>query len=105
MDKREKLKESFRQSKQKLKVWESTFYAQNQRKPSKEEIKNAPEQIQICYRNCWKIKAYFESKARSNSNISSGVSGKKQENCDEVKKITEKKGLQHRVKTVQSFNI
>ena len=68
MDKREKLKESFKQSKAKLKVWETSFFAEHQRKPSKEEIKTAPEQIQICYKNCWKIKSYFESHQNEKEN-------------------------------------
>ena len=68
MDKREKLKESFKRSKAKLKVWESSFFSEHQRKPTKEEMKNAPEQIQICYKNCWKIKSYFESEQSEKEN-------------------------------------
>ena len=68
MDKREKLKESFKQSKAKVKGWETTFFAEHQRKPSKEEMKSAPEQIQICYKNCWKIKSYFESHQNEKEN-------------------------------------
>ena len=68
MNKREKLKESFKRSKEKLKVWESSFFSEHQRKPSKEEMKNAPEQIQICYKNCWKIKSYFESEQSEKEN-------------------------------------
>ena len=68
MDKREKLKESFKRSKAKLKVWESSFFSEHQRKPTKEEMKNAPEQIQICYKNCWKIKSYFESEQNEKEN-------------------------------------
>ena len=99
MKQSEKMKEKFRVSKERLKKWERSFLADFQRRPTKEDVAAAPEQVQICYRNCWKIKAYFESKARSNSSISSGVSGKKRENCDEVNKITQKSELQH-----QSFN-
>ena len=51
MEKREKLKESFRISRVKVKDWEAKFFEQHQRKPSKEEMKTAPEQIQICYKN------------------------------------------------------
>ena len=68
MDKREKLKESFKQSKAKVKCWETAFFAEHQRKPSKEEMKSAPEQIQICYKNCWKIKSYFESHQNEKEN-------------------------------------
>ena len=68
MDKREKLKESFKQSKAKVKGWETAFFAEHQRKPSKEEMKSAPEQIQICYKNCWKIKSYFESHQNEKEN-------------------------------------
>ena len=99
MKQSEKMKEKFRVSKERLKKWERSFRADFQMRPTKEDVALAPEQVQICYRNCWKIKAYFESKARSNSSISSGVSGKKRENCDEVNKITQKSELQH-----QSFN-
>ena len=98
------MKEKFRVSKERLKKWERSFLADFQRRPTKEDVAAAPEQVQICYRNCWKIKAYFESKARFNSSSSSGVSGKKLENCDINMRITEKTGLQHRLKTVQSFN-
>ena len=31
-------------------------------------MKNAPEQIQICYKNCWKIKSYFESEQSEKEN-------------------------------------
>ena len=68
MDKREKLKESFKRSKAKVKVWESSFFAEHQRKPSKEEMKTAPEQVQICYKNCWKIRSYFESEQSEKEN-------------------------------------
>ena len=64
MDRREKLKETFKVSKAKVKEWEKLFFADHQRKPNKEEMKTAPEQIQICYKNCWKIKSYFESEAK-----------------------------------------
>ena len=99
MEQSEKMKEKFRVSRERLKKWERSFLADFQRRPTKEDMAAAPQQVQICYRNCWKIKAYFESKARSDSRSSSGVSRKKQENCDEVKKITQKSELQH-----QSFN-
>ena len=68
MDKREKLKESFKRSKAKVKGWESSFFSEHQRKPTKEEMKTAPEQIQICYKNCWKIKSYFESEQSEKEN-------------------------------------
>ena len=68
MDKREKLKESFKRSKAKVKSWESSFFSEHQRKPTKEEMKTAPEQIQICYKNCWKIKSYFESEQSEKEN-------------------------------------
>ena len=67
MERREKLKESFRQSKAKVKEWELSFFAQHQRKPTKEEMKNAPDKIQICYKNCWKIKSYFETHKSENN--------------------------------------
>ena len=70
MEKREKLKESFRISRVKVKDWEAKFFEQHQRKPSKEEMKTAPEQIQICYKNCWKIRSYFESEKDSCDNLS-----------------------------------
>ena len=68
MDKREKLKQSFKRSKAKIKSWESSFFSEHQRKPTKEEMKTAPEQIQICYKNCWKIKSYFESEQSEKEN-------------------------------------
>ena len=68
MEKREKLKESFKRSKAKVKVWESTFFSEHNRRPTKEEMKTAPEQVQICYKNCWKIRSYFESEQSEKEN-------------------------------------
>ena len=67
LDKHTKFKETFKVSKLKVKEWEKTFVDENGRKPTKDEMKNAPPQIQICYKNCWKIKSYFESKSIGNS--------------------------------------
>ena len=67
MDKHTKFKETFRVSKLKVKEWEKTFVDENGRKPTKDEMKSAPPQIQICYKNCWKIKAYFEAEAKNNT--------------------------------------
>jgi len=67
MEKKEKYKVSFQQSKAKVKAWEGDFFSEHQRKPSKEEMKTAPEQIQICYKNCYKIKAHFDSLAKTES--------------------------------------
>ena len=70
LDKHTKFKETFKVSKLKVKEWEKTFVDTNGRKPTKDEMKNAPPQIQICYKNCWKIKSYFELKSIG---ISDGV--------------------------------
>ena len=70
MEKHAKFKETFKVSKLKVKEWEKSFVEENGRKPSKDEMKNAPPQIQICYKNCWKIKAYFEAEAKSNTETS-----------------------------------
>eukprot|EP00092_Neocalanus_flemingeri_P023946 GFUD01025977.1.p1 GENE.GFUD01025977.1~~GFUD01025977.1.p1 ORF type:complete len:209 (-),score=62.01 GFUD01025977.1:68-643(-) len=65
MEKNEKYKAAFKQSKAKVKAWEGEFYEKYQRKPSKKEIKTAPEQIKICYKNCFKIKSYFDSQTKT----------------------------------------
>ena len=70
MEKHAKFKETFKVSKLKVREWEKSFVEENGRKPSKDEMKNAPPQIQICYKNCWKIKAYFEAEAKSNTETS-----------------------------------
>ena len=67
MDKHTKFKETFKVSKLKVKEWEKAFVDENGRKPNKDEMKSAPSQIQICYKNCWKIKAYFEAEAKNNT--------------------------------------
>eukprot|EP00090_Calanus_glacialis_P000787 TRINITY_DN10552_c0_g1_i1.p1 TRINITY_DN10552_c0_g1~~TRINITY_DN10552_c0_g1_i1.p1 ORF type:complete len:1436 (-),score=591.02 TRINITY_DN10552_c0_g1_i1:100-4407(-) len=72
MSKNEKYKLSFKQSKQKVKDWEGEFFRSNQRKPDKEEMRSAPENVQIAYKNCYKIKAYF-AKAENASDTTSEV--------------------------------
>jgi len=44
-----------------VKEWEATIWAAHQRKPTKEEVQQAPEQVLICYKNCKKIKHYFDT--------------------------------------------
>ena len=67
MERRDKLKETFRVSKLKVKEWEKKFFVEHSRKPTKDEMKSAPEQIRISYKNCWKIKAYFEAEQIENN--------------------------------------
>ena len=67
-----KLRETFRASKAVLKDFERRFEAENAgRTPNADDFLNADdEKIRVCYKNCRKIKAYFERKrnfARSNS--------------------------------------
>ena len=63
-EKEAKYRSSFNQSRAKIKGWEKKFVSEHGRKPDKKDIEGAPQQIQVCYRNCWKIKSYFDKKTR-----------------------------------------
>jgi len=66
-DKERKYRDTFNQSRAKVKEWETSFFKENQRKPSKDDISKATSQIQVCYKNCWKIKSYFEGRPTKES--------------------------------------
>lgn len=60
MSDRDKYRLVFKQSKAVVKDWEAGFFAENQRKPTREEISSAPDKVLVSYKNCKKIKLYFE---------------------------------------------
>lgn len=68
-DKERKYRDTFNQSRAKVKEWETAFFKENQRKPSKDDISKATSQIQVCYKNCWKIKSYFESRPKESQSF------------------------------------
>lgn len=66
MSKRERYKELFKQSKAIVKDWESVFLIKNDRKPNREDMASAPEKVLVAYKNCKKIKLFFEKESKSN---------------------------------------
>ena len=62
--KREKLKAAFKVSKAKARFWEEKFQGEQGRKPTKEERKQAPENVAVAYKNIWKIQAYFDQEEK-----------------------------------------
>ena len=58
-ERHQKFKLSFKESKLKIKCWEEEFMAINNRKPDKHDIKDAPENVRVAHKNCYKIKEYF----------------------------------------------
>ena len=60
MSERERYRLLFRQSKGVIKDWEAQFTAAHQRKPLKTEVSSAPEKVILAYKNCRKIKLFFE---------------------------------------------
>ena len=66
-EKETKFKEKFKASKAIVKNWETEFAKENGRLPNEDDIKNAPQKVQICAKNCRKIKAYFKDKVKRNS--------------------------------------
>lgn len=40
----------------KIKNWEANFHRQNKRKPDRNDMKNAPNEIQVCYKNYWQLR-------------------------------------------------
>ncbi|GBO27576.1 hypothetical protein AVEN_64392-1, partial [Araneus ventricosus] len=44
-----------------IKTWESEFFQTNSKKPSKEDIHQAPSDIKDAYRNYWKLKSKIEN--------------------------------------------
>ena len=62
--KREKLKAAFKVSKAKVKLWEEKFEGELGRRPTKEERKQAPENVAVAYKHIWKIQAYFDQEEK-----------------------------------------
>ena len=60
MGDRERYRAAFQRSREVVKEWEATFLAAHSRKPNREELQQAPEQVLICYKNCKKIRHYFD---------------------------------------------
>ncbi|XP_023228255.1 ATP-dependent DNA helicase Q4-like [Centruroides sculpturatus] len=52
----EKTKDDLMKLKIKIKKWESNFYRQNKRKPDKNDVKNASEEIQEWYETYWHLR-------------------------------------------------
>ena len=64
--KRDKLKAAFKVSKTKVRLWEEKFQAEQGRKPTKEERKQAPENVVVAWKNICKIQAFFEQEDKDN---------------------------------------
>ena len=62
--KRDKLKAAFKVSKTKVRLWEEKFQGEQGRKPTKEERKQAPENVAVAFKNIWKIQAYFDQEEK-----------------------------------------
>ena len=62
--KRDKLKAAFKVSKAKVRLWEEKFEREQGRKPTKEERKQAPENVAVAFKNIWKIQAYFDQEEK-----------------------------------------
>ena len=58
----EKYVEQFKKYRSRVQLYEENFQAKVGRKPSKDDLKKAPEQILVCIKNCKKIRHYFEQK-------------------------------------------
>ena len=73
--KRDKLKAAFKVSKAKVRLWEEKFEREQGRKPTKEERKQAPENVAVAFKNIWKIQAYFdqEEKDRKGAKRKDGI--------------------------------
>ena len=65
MEKIHKLKLSFKDSKQQIKNWEDKFMAEHYRKPNKQDMKEAPDNVQAAHKNCYKIKMFFAKTSTS----------------------------------------
>jgi len=73
---------AFKQSKAVVKDWEAEFSTLHDgRRPNREEVSRAPEKVLVAYKNCKKIKAYFqrESTARGEDPRSSVEAEESQE--------------------------
>ena len=79
MSDRDKYRLVFKQSKAVVKDWEAGFFAENQRKPTREEISSAPEKVLVSYKNCKKIKLYFEKEELKRSSDKKREAEKKRE--------------------------
>ena len=56
---------AFKNSKQQFKSWEEKFVAEHNRKPRKQDMKEAPDYVQAAYKNCYKIKDFFAKTSKS----------------------------------------
>jgi hypothetical protein len=83
MSDRERYRVAYQRSRAVVKEWEATIWAAHQRKPTKEEVQQAPEKILICYKNCKKIKHYFDNNKSPEAEKPSGPEVK-----EEVKNLT-----------------
>ena len=79
MSDRERYRVAYQRSRAVVKEWEATIWAAHQRKPTKEEVQQAPEKILICYKNCKKIKHYFDNNKSPEAEKPSGPEVKKEE--------------------------
>ena len=82
--KRDKLKAAFKVSKAKVRFWEEKFQGEQGRKPTKEERKQAPENVAVAYKNIWKIQAYFdqEEKDRKAEKRKDGNGTEQEQDCE-----------------------
>ena len=81
--KREKLKAAFKVSKAKVKLWEDKFQGEQGRKPTKEERKQAPENVAVAFKNIWKIQAYFDQEEKDRKVAKQQKDGVEQgQDCD-----------------------
>jgi hypothetical protein len=79
MSDRERYRIAYQRSRAVVKEWEATIWAAHQRKPTKEEVQQAPEKILICYKNCKKIKHYFDNNKSPEAEKPLGQEVKKEE--------------------------
>ena len=80
--KRDKLKAAFKVSKTKVRLWEEKFQAEQGRKPTKEERKQAPENVVVAWKNIWKIQAFFEQEDKDNKLAKVNDVGEHVDDCD-----------------------
>ena len=51
-----------------LKDWETECSTQHDgRRPNREEVRRAPEKVLVAYKNCKKIKAYFQKESTAST--------------------------------------
>ena len=81
--KRDKLKAAFKVSRTKVRLWEDKFQGEQGRKPTKEERKQAPENVTVALKNIWKIQAYFDQEEKDRKLAKQRKDGKDQGNDSE----------------------